>query len=146
MLQILYHTYPSGALGSISSIYEIVTKCPVLNAYLSLCHLPGFILWQGTLLFTKLFPHCRFWDKEVLRAENDAQKPSLTRAIIKCYWKSYLALGIFTLIEVKAFTYRELFFRTHRVNVLAIDGAVMDGGTEGRSGQMGFEGILRSKD
>nr|XP_054302515.1 ATP-binding cassette sub-family C member 4 isoform X3 [Pongo pygmaeus]XP_054385521.1 ATP-binding cassette sub-family C member 4 isoform X4 [Pongo abelii] len=40
-----------------------------------------------------------FWDKEVLRAENDAQKPSLTRAIIKCYWKSYLVLGIFTLIE-----------------------------------------------
>ncbi|XP_050622496.1 ATP-binding cassette sub-family C member 4 isoform X5 [Macaca thibetana thibetana] len=42
-----------------------------------------------------------FWDKEVLRAENDAQKPSLTRAIIKCYWKSYLVLGIFTLIEGK---------------------------------------------
>uniref|UniRef100_A0A5F4WMR0 Multidrug resistance-associated protein 4 n=1 Tax=Callithrix jacchus TaxID=9483 RepID=A0A5F4WMR0_CALJA len=40
-----------------------------------------------------------FWDKEVLRAGNDAQKPSLTRAIIKCYWKSYLVLGIFTLIE-----------------------------------------------
>ncbi|XP_032133378.1 multidrug resistance-associated protein 4 isoform X5 [Sapajus apella] len=40
-----------------------------------------------------------FWDKEVLRAENEAQKPSLTRAIIKCYWKSYLVLGIFTLIE-----------------------------------------------
>uniref|UniRef100_A0A2K6TD95 ATP binding cassette subfamily C member 4 (PEL blood group) n=1 Tax=Saimiri boliviensis boliviensis TaxID=39432 RepID=A0A2K6TD95_SAIBB len=40
-----------------------------------------------------------FWDKEVLRAEKEAQKPSLTRAIIKCYWKSYLVLGIFTLIE-----------------------------------------------
>uniref|UniRef100_G5E701 Multidrug resistance-associated protein 4 n=1 Tax=Loxodonta africana TaxID=9785 RepID=G5E701_LOXAF len=40
-----------------------------------------------------------YWDKEVLRAEKDAQKPSLTKAIIKCYWKSYLVLGIFTLIE-----------------------------------------------
>lgn len=44
---------------------------------------------------------CRYWDKEVLRAEKDARKPSLTKAIIKCYWKSYLVLGIFTLIEVK---------------------------------------------
>ncbi|XP_037656314.1 multidrug resistance-associated protein 4 isoform X1 [Choloepus didactylus] len=40
-----------------------------------------------------------YWDKEVLRAKKDAQKPSLTKAIIKCYWKSYLVLGIFTLIE-----------------------------------------------
>ncbi|XP_054557204.1 ATP-binding cassette sub-family C member 4 isoform X2 [Talpa occidentalis] len=40
-----------------------------------------------------------YWDKEVLRAEKAAQKPSLTKAIIKCYWKSYLVLGIFTLIE-----------------------------------------------
>ncbi|XP_005355719.1 multidrug resistance-associated protein 4 [Microtus ochrogaster] len=40
-----------------------------------------------------------YWDKEVLRAKKDARKPSLTKAIIKCYWKSYLVLGIFTLIE-----------------------------------------------
>ncbi|XP_029414767.1 multidrug resistance-associated protein 4 [Nannospalax galili] len=40
-----------------------------------------------------------YWDKEVFRAEKDARKPSLTKAIIKCYWKSYLVLGIFTLIE-----------------------------------------------
>ncbi|XP_069858835.1 ATP-binding cassette sub-family C member 4 [Dipodomys merriami] len=40
-----------------------------------------------------------YWDKEVLRAEEDARKPSLTKAIIKCYWKPYLVLGIFTLIE-----------------------------------------------
>ncbi|KAM5288774.1 ATP-binding cassette sub-family C member 4 isoform 2-T2 [Ctenodactylus gundi] len=40
-----------------------------------------------------------YWDKEVLRAEKDARKPSLTKAIIKCYWKSYVILGIFTLIE-----------------------------------------------
>ncbi|XP_035867120.1 multidrug resistance-associated protein 4 [Phyllostomus discolor] len=41
----------------------------------------------------------RYWDKEVSRAEKDSQKPSLTKAIIKCYWKSYLILGIFTLVE-----------------------------------------------
>uniref|UniRef100_A0A452VN02 Multidrug resistance-associated protein 4 n=1 Tax=Ursus maritimus TaxID=29073 RepID=A0A452VN02_URSMA len=40
-----------------------------------------------------------YWDKEVSRAEKDSRKPSLTKAIIKCYWKSYLVLGIFTLIE-----------------------------------------------
>ncbi|KAM6178581.1 ATP-binding cassette sub-family C member 4 isoform 2-T2 [Rhynchocyon petersi] len=40
-----------------------------------------------------------YWDKEVSRAEKNSQKPSLTKAIIKCYWKSYLVLGIFTLIE-----------------------------------------------
>ncbi|XP_074155461.1 LOW QUALITY PROTEIN: ATP-binding cassette sub-family C member 4 [Sminthopsis crassicaudata] len=40
-----------------------------------------------------------YWDKEVLRAEKESRKPSLTKAIIKCYWKSYLILGIFTLVE-----------------------------------------------
>nr|AAQ10411.1 ATP-binding cassette protein C4 [Rattus norvegicus] len=40
-----------------------------------------------------------YWVKEVLRAKKDARKPSLTKAIVKCYWKSYLILGIFTLIE-----------------------------------------------
>uniref|UniRef100_A0A8C0R6Y4 ATP binding cassette subfamily C member 4 (PEL blood group) n=1 Tax=Canis lupus dingo TaxID=286419 RepID=A0A8C0R6Y4_CANLU len=41
-----------------------------------------------------------YWDKEIQKAEkSDARKPSLTKAIIKCYWKSYLVLGIFTLIE-----------------------------------------------
>ncbi|XP_045834036.1 ATP-binding cassette sub-family C member 4 isoform X2 [Meles meles] len=39
------------------------------------------------------------WDKEVSRAEKDSRKPSLTKAIIKCYWKSYVVLGVFTLIE-----------------------------------------------
>ncbi|OWK00846.1 hypothetical protein Celaphus_00016721, partial [Cervus elaphus hippelaphus] len=52
----------------------------------------------------------RYWDQEVLKAEKDARKPSLTKAIIKCYWKSYVVLGIFTLIEVKAFTFSALIF------------------------------------
>ncbi|KAM9609977.1 ATP-binding cassette sub-family C member 4 isoform 2-T2 [Trichechus inunguis] len=50
-----------------------------------------------------------YWDKEVLRAEKDAQKPSLIKAIIKCYWKSYLVLGIFTLIEESIKVIQPLF-------------------------------------
>uniref|UniRef100_A0A8D1GHM6 Cystic fibrosis transmembrane conductance regulator n=1 Tax=Sus scrofa TaxID=9823 RepID=A0A8D1GHM6_PIG len=41
----------------------------------------------------------RCWDQEVSRAEKDAREPSLTKAIIKCYWKPYLVLGIFTFLE-----------------------------------------------
>ncbi|XP_023582461.1 ATP-binding cassette sub-family C member 4 isoform X2 [Trichechus manatus latirostris] len=50
-----------------------------------------------------------YWDKEVLTAEKDAQKPSLIKAIIKCYWKSYLVLGIFTLIEESIKVIQPLF-------------------------------------
>ena len=32
------------------------------------------------------------------------------KAIIKCYWKFYLALGMLTFLEVKAFTYSALLF------------------------------------
>ena len=32
------------------------------------------------------------------------------KAIIKCHWKSYLVLGIFILLEVKAFISCALFF------------------------------------
>uniref|UniRef100_A0A8C3W8H5 Multidrug resistance-associated protein 4 n=1 Tax=Catagonus wagneri TaxID=51154 RepID=A0A8C3W8H5_9CETA len=41
------------------------------------------------------------WDREVSRAKKDAQEPSLMKAIVKCYWKPYLVLGIFTFFEVK---------------------------------------------
>lgn len=40
-----------------------------------------------------------YWDQEVERAQKDAQEPSLMKAIIKCYWKSYLALGMLTFLE-----------------------------------------------
>lgn len=88
-------------------------RCPVISTYLSLSHLPRFALRQGRVCCSSppFVSHCRYWDKEVLRAERDSRKPSLTKAIIKCYWKSYLVLGIFTLIEVKTFTYSELFFQ-----------------------------------
>ncbi|XP_074520696.1 ATP-binding cassette sub-family C member 4-like [Halichoeres trimaculatus] len=37
----------------------------------------------------------RFWDNEVREATKDLQKPKLTRALLKCYWKSYSAAGLF---------------------------------------------------
>uniref|UniRef100_A0A4W2CT01 Cystic fibrosis transmembrane conductance regulator n=1 Tax=Bos indicus x Bos taurus TaxID=30522 RepID=A0A4W2CT01_BOBOX len=40
-----------------------------------------------------------YWDQEVLSAEKDAREPSLTKAITKCYWKSYLIWGIFIFLE-----------------------------------------------
>ncbi|KAJ7402776.1 hypothetical protein BTVI_83468 [Pitangus sulphuratus] len=40
-----------------------------------------------------------YWDKEVQKAKKRGKMPHLTKAIILCYWKSYLALGAFTMIE-----------------------------------------------
>ncbi|KAJ1077361.1 hypothetical protein K5549_014428 [Capra hircus] len=40
-----------------------------------------------------------YWDQEVLRAQQDAQEPSLMKVIIKCYGKSYLVLGVLTFLE-----------------------------------------------
>uniref|UniRef100_A0A669QAT2 Multidrug resistance-associated protein 4 n=1 Tax=Phasianus colchicus TaxID=9054 RepID=A0A669QAT2_PHACC len=40
-----------------------------------------------------------YWDKEVQKAKKRGKTPHLTKAIILCYWKSYLVLGIFTMIE-----------------------------------------------
>ncbi|XP_061290370.1 ATP-binding cassette sub-family C member 4-like isoform X3 [Bos javanicus] len=40
-----------------------------------------------------------YWDQEVLRAQKDEQKPSLMKAIVKCYGKSYLVLGMLTFLE-----------------------------------------------
>ncbi|XP_059740437.1 ATP-binding cassette sub-family C member 4-like [Bos taurus] len=55
-----------------------------------------------------------YWDQEVLRAEKDVREPSLMKAILKCHWKSYLVLGIFILLEVKAFIYCALLFTIYR--------------------------------
>uniref|UniRef100_A0A663F6D4 Multidrug resistance-associated protein 4 n=1 Tax=Aquila chrysaetos chrysaetos TaxID=223781 RepID=A0A663F6D4_AQUCH len=41
----------------------------------------------------------RYWDKEVQKAKKRGKTPHLTKAIILCYWKSYLVFGIFTMIE-----------------------------------------------
>ncbi|KAK1876491.1 Multidrug resistance-associated protein 4, partial [Dissostichus eleginoides] len=41
----------------------------------------------------------RYWDVEIQKATKELRPPSLTKCIIKCYWKPYGVLGIFTLIE-----------------------------------------------
>ncbi|KAI5613509.1 multidrug resistance-associated protein 4 [Silurus asotus] len=40
-----------------------------------------------------------YWDHEVETAAKELRTPKLTKAIIKCYWKPYTLLGIFTFIE-----------------------------------------------
>ncbi|XP_036396882.1 multidrug resistance-associated protein 4 [Megalops cyprinoides] len=40
-----------------------------------------------------------YWDQEVEQAAKDLRAPKLTKALIKCYWKPYAVLGIFTSIE-----------------------------------------------
>ncbi|XP_040091302.1 multidrug resistance-associated protein 4-like, partial [Oryx dammah] len=40
-----------------------------------------------------------YWDQEVSRAQQDAREPSLMKAIIKCYGKSYLVWGMLTFLE-----------------------------------------------
>ncbi|KAK7893416.1 hypothetical protein WMY93_022568 [Mugilogobius chulae] len=40
----------------------------------------------------------RHWDQNVQNAKSK-QSPSLIRALIRCYWKSYAVLGFFTLVE-----------------------------------------------
>ncbi|KAM9396344.1 ATP-binding cassette sub-family C member 4-like isoform 1-T1 [Salvelinus alpinus] len=41
----------------------------------------------------------RHWDHEVQKAAKDLRPPKLTKVLIKCYWKPYAVLGIFTLVE-----------------------------------------------
>ncbi|XP_030637683.1 ATP-binding cassette sub-family C member 4 [Chanos chanos] len=40
-----------------------------------------------------------YWELEQQKAKKELRDPKLTKAIIKCYWKPYAVLGIFTLIE-----------------------------------------------
>uniref|UniRef100_A0A4W2H6T1 Multidrug resistance-associated protein 4 n=1 Tax=Bos indicus x Bos taurus TaxID=30522 RepID=A0A4W2H6T1_BOBOX len=40
-----------------------------------------------------------YWDREILRTQKDARKPSLMKTIIKCYWKLYFALGLLIFLE-----------------------------------------------
>ncbi|XP_073707299.1 ATP-binding cassette sub-family C member 4 [Garra rufa] len=39
------------------------------------------------------------WNHEVEKATKELRTPKLTKAIIRCYWRSYAVLGVFTLIE-----------------------------------------------
>ncbi|KAM9328000.1 ATP-binding cassette sub-family C member 4 isoform 2-T2 [Pholidichthys leucotaenia] len=40
-----------------------------------------------------------YWDREVQKATKQMRTPSLSKALIKAYWKPYAVLGFFTLIE-----------------------------------------------
>ncbi|KAK2888852.1 hypothetical protein Q8A67_014227 [Cirrhinus molitorella] len=40
-----------------------------------------------------------YWKQEVEKATKELRTPKLTKAIIRCYWRSYAVLGVFTLIE-----------------------------------------------
>uniref|UniRef100_A0A3B4ABV8 Uncharacterized protein n=1 Tax=Periophthalmus magnuspinnatus TaxID=409849 RepID=A0A3B4ABV8_9GOBI len=42
----------------------------------------------------------RHWEQNIQKSSKNMQPPSLSRAIICCYWKSYAVLGFFTLVEV----------------------------------------------
>ncbi|XP_051562502.1 multidrug resistance-associated protein 4 [Myxocyprinus asiaticus] len=41
----------------------------------------------------------RYWDQEVEKATKELRTPKLTKAIIRCYWRPYAVLGVFTFIE-----------------------------------------------
>ncbi|KAA0713356.1 Multidrug resistance-associated protein 4 [Triplophysa tibetana] len=41
----------------------------------------------------------RHWEKEVEKAAKELRTPKLSKAIIRCYWKPYALLGIFTFLE-----------------------------------------------
>ncbi|KAM7238073.1 hypothetical protein CapIbe_011031 [Capra ibex] len=51
-----------------------------------------------------------YWDQEVKRAQKDTQEPSLMKAIVKCYWKSYLIWGMFTFLEEGTRVVQPIFF------------------------------------
>ncbi|KAM7375245.1 hypothetical protein PAMA_014371 [Pampus argenteus] len=40
-----------------------------------------------------------YWDHEVQMATKELRPPRLTKVIIRCYWKPYAVLGLFTLFE-----------------------------------------------
>ncbi|XP_051568184.1 ATP-binding cassette sub-family C member 4-like [Myxocyprinus asiaticus] len=42
----------------------------------------------------------RYWDQEVKKATKELRTPKLSKAIIRCYWRPYAVLGVFTFIEV----------------------------------------------
>uniref|UniRef100_A0A669CSM2 Multidrug resistance-associated protein 4 n=1 Tax=Oreochromis niloticus TaxID=8128 RepID=A0A669CSM2_ORENI len=41
-----------------------------------------------------------YWNQEIQQAANELRPPKLTKALIQCYWKSYLLIGSYIFIEV----------------------------------------------
>ncbi|RMC06825.1 hypothetical protein DUI87_16273 [Hirundo rustica rustica] len=63
-----------------------------------------------------------YWDKEVQKAKKRGKTPHLTKAIILCYWKSYLVFGIFTMIEVSGVRrHRTYFLANSNVKLVLLD-------------------------
>ena len=83
----------------VAGIYCTAAERPVVQARLPLC--PSPVSPLGDMLFMCFVLYHRYWDQEVKRAQKDTQEPSLMKAIVKCYWKSYLIWGMFTFLEVK---------------------------------------------
>ena len=83
----------------LAGIHAAAAERSLVQARLPLCP-PPFPLWGTCCLLCFVLYH-RYWDQEVKRAQKDAREPSLVKAIIKCYWKSYLIWGMFTFLEVK---------------------------------------------
>lgn len=42
----------------------------------------------------------RYWNKEVQRAAKDLRSTSLAKVLVRCYWRSYLLIGMYIFIEV----------------------------------------------
>uniref|UniRef100_A0A8C7JTZ8 Multidrug resistance-associated protein 4 n=1 Tax=Oncorhynchus kisutch TaxID=8019 RepID=A0A8C7JTZ8_ONCKI len=99
---------------------ECNTTC--IELFISTSSLPFFVSWLNPLFrigykrrleeddMYKVLPEDgserlgeelqRHWDHEVQKAAKELRPPKLTKVLIKCYWKPYAVLGIFTLIEV----------------------------------------------
>uniref|UniRef100_A0A7N9AKI1 Multidrug resistance-associated protein 4 n=1 Tax=Mastacembelus armatus TaxID=205130 RepID=A0A7N9AKI1_9TELE len=43
----------------------------------------------------------RYWNEEVQQAAEDLRPPKLTKALVQCYWRSYLVTGIYIFIGVQ---------------------------------------------
>uniref|UniRef100_A0A8C7WCX8 Cystic fibrosis transmembrane conductance regulator n=1 Tax=Oncorhynchus mykiss TaxID=8022 RepID=A0A8C7WCX8_ONCMY len=98
---------------------ECNTTC--IELFISTSSLPFFVSWLNPLFrigykrrleeddMYKVLPEDgserlgeelqRHWDHEVQKAAKELRPPKLTKVLIKCYWKPYAVLGIFTLIE-----------------------------------------------
>lgn len=74
-------------------------KLILIADVITFCYLTGESKHQDLSLITCFY--CRLWDQEVQKASKEMRMPQLSRVIIRCYWKSYGVLGIFTFIEVR---------------------------------------------
>lgn len=93
----------SGACEQVASIYCAAAERPasVVRARLPLC--PTLSPLVDTLLWFTVLSFIGGTGIRKKQSPEGCTEPSLTKAIVKCYWKSCLVLGIFTFLEVKIF-------------------------------------------